>query len=431
MPGREAIDRLRSYLLRKDLWTCYAILAGSLLLFPQTAEAGGEAQYQAGLKFYQAKQYKQAAEQFWTSIKNGNATPQAWLYLGHSRNAAGQKEEALRTYKEIARIFHGQPAESMALSAIRQLNQNTLQQSGKGKSTSSSAVNASTASSSGTTSGSSSSTSYNSSLPERARVFYRTDGDDIILSVRINGRSLEMEFDTGAPDICIDKSHLGTLGLRIPRTKPDGYSGGATNSIKVPYWEIASSVQVGPIRMDSLPITVFEKMHSKPLLGQDFFRDFNYTIDHKAKCIEFTRKGAHSGGGSFGYKVPFTFRKSGSRIVVEVEINGRKGPMMFDTGNTSSGISFDSVKQAEKYGVKVPPNARIGKSIGISGEGAEYKFTLDRVKLGPIEKNNLPTDVGLDINSDDEELPLVGQDMLSGWQYSIDMKNKVINFLRR
>lgn len=104
---------------------------------------------------------------------------------------------------------------------------------------------------------------------------------------------------------------------------------------------------------------------------------------------------------------------------------------MFDTGNTSSGISFDSVKQAEKYGVKVPPNARIGKSIGISGEGAEYKFTLDRVKLGPIEKNNLRTDVGLDIKSDDEELPLVGQDLLSGWQYSIDMKNKVINFLRR
>lgn len=397
------------------------VLAISCAIHP-IASAATDQEYQTGLRDYQQKRYKSAEQHFWKSITDGNNSAHAWLYLAHSRLASGDKHNAIKTYKEIAKIFHGQPAEAHAQAAIKRLDPHNRWKESDEREKSKSSPKSATAYGS---------SNYGSQLPQRARVFYRADGDDIKVPVRINGRSLEMEFDTGAPDVCLAKSDLTKLGMRLPTGKPTGYTGGSANSVKIPYWEIKSSVQVGPIKKDNLTLTVFEKSATNPLLGQEFFRDFNYTIDHKAKCVEFVRKDSVQPSGSRGYSIPFTFRKSGSRIVVQVEINGRKGPAMLDTGNTADGISFDSVKQMEKYGVKLPANARIGRSIGVSGSGSEYKFTLDRVRLGPIEKSNLKASAGLEISPDDEELPLLGQDMLKGWQYSIDMKKKVINFLRR
>lgn len=373
-----------------------------------------QAHFQEGVKHYKAGQYKSAAPLFWKSINEGNATPQAWLYMAHSYNAAGNKHKAIKTYKRIAKIFKDTKAARVAQTAVRKLdpyNRWTEKQP--------------------TSSKSSSSYSSKSRLPNRARVFYRSKGDDILLNVRINGRPLEMELDTGAPGISLDKSHLRKLGIKPPTGKPAGYSGGATNSVKMPYWRMNASVQVGPIRKDNLRLSVFEKMHTGPLLGQAFFKDFDYTVDHKARCVEFRRKGSISSSSSRGYSLPFEFRRSGNRVVVEIEINGRKGKAMLDTGNTADGISFDSKRQMGKFGVKLPANAKLGRSTGISGTGSQYDFTLRRVKLGPIDKANVSASCSLEIAPNDEELPLIGQEVLKGWQFSIDMNKKVIHFLRR
>lgn len=378
----------------------------------------GKIEYKAGLAAYKAGNYKTAATYFWKSITAGNATVHAWLYMAHSYSAAGNKNKAIETYRKVASIFKGTEAEKMALSAIKKLDpHNTwkVKRSGAGKKISSY----------------SSISSTNANLPKRARVFYKSKGDDIILNVRINGRPIDMELDTGAPGIVLDKSRLSKLGIRLPQGKPAGYSGGATNSNKIPYWKIKATVQVGPIRRENMQVKVYEKMHTDPLLGQRFFKDFDYTIDHKARCVEFRRKGLTTGSTGRGYSVPFEFRKSGNRIVIEIELNGKKGKAMLDTGNTADGISFDSKKQMAKFGVQLPRNANIGSSIGVSGSGSQYEFTLRRVRLGPIDKRNVSASCALEIEPGDEELPLVGQEVLKGWQYSIDMNKKVIHFLRR
>ena len=386
---------------------------------PGLAESSsGISYYQAGLGAYKAGKYKTAAAYFWQSITAGNATPHAWLYMAHSYAGAGNKYKAIESYRKVASIFKGTPAERMALTAIKRLDpHNTWKAKKPGNSSKQSSYSATSSST--------------ANLPERARVFYQSKGDDIMLNVRINGRPIEMELDTGAPGIVLDKNQLSKLGLRAPQGKPDGHSGGASNSLKIPYWKMKASVQVGPIRRENMELKVYEKMHTNPLLGQRFFKDFDYTIDHKARCVEFRRKGLTTGSTGRGYSVPFEFRKSGNRIVVEIEIDGRKGKAMLDTGNTADGISFDSKNQMAKFGVQLPRNAKVGSSIGVSGSGSQYEFNLRRVRLGPIDKRNVSASCALEIVPDDEELPLVGQEVLKGWQYSIDMNRKVIHFLRR
>lgn len=385
------------------------------IAWAKTDPESASREYKLGLADYKSRKYKSAAQHFYSSITSGNNTPQAWLYMGHSYSASGKKLEAKRTYERIVQLFRGSQAASLASSALKQL-QPSLESKKK---------------SSSSKSESSSRSSYGSSLPNRARVFYRTKDDDIILSVRIKGRPVDMVLDTGAPGISLDKTHLRKLGIPLPKGEPAGHSGGAATSATIPYWWIRASVQVGTIKKENMRIRVFGKMHTSPLLGQSFFKDFDYTIDHKARCVEFRRKGATRVATGSGYSLPFTFRKAGNRIVVQVEINGRKGLAMLDTGNTADGISFDSKNQMKKFGVKVPANAKIGTSVGVSGSGSQYNFNLRRVRLGPIQKSNVSASCALEIRPDDEELPLIGQEVLKGWQYTIDMKKKVIHFLRR
>ena len=394
------------------LLTLLGMVCGIAPVLSQNQEA--QAYFDGGVKQYKAGQFKSAAPLFWKSINKGNATPQAWLYMAHSYNAAGNKYEAIKTYKQIAKIYKNTKAARVAQTAIRKLDPYNRWKEKQPKN-----------------SKSSSSYSSASQLPHRARVFYHSKGDDILLNVRINGRPLEMEFDTGAPGISLDKSHLRKLGIKPPTGKPAGYSGGATNSVKIPYWRMEASVQVGPIRRDNLRLKVYEKMHSIPLLGQAFYKDFDYTVDHKARCVEFRLKGSMNSSSGRGYSLPFEFRRSGNRVVVEIEINGRKGKAMLDTGNTADGISFDSKRQMAKFGINLPANAKLGRATGVSGSGSQYDFTLRRVKLGPIDKSNVSASCSIEIAPDDEELPLIGQEVLKGWQFSIDMSKKVIHFLRR
>jgi 4-hydroxyphenylpyruvate dioxygenase-like putative hemolysin len=104
-------------------------------------------------------------------------------------------------------------------------------------------------------------------------------------------------------------------------------------------------------------VQVVETNHSSPLLGQTYAGFFEYTIDPGAKRIHFKQRGYNTGANRNAYEVPYTFRQAGSRIIVNVEINGKTNPCMFDTGNSACGIMFHSPAQAKQYGVQIPDDA--------------------------------------------------------------------------
>ncbi len=76
------------------------------LLFPPSALAeNGQEEYNAGRLAYHHKNYKGAEEHFSKSIKDGNRTPEVWLYAGHTFMALGQPERAIKTYETLIKNF--------------------------------------------------------------------------------------------------------------------------------------------------------------------------------------------------------------------------------------------------------------------------------------------------------------------------------------
>lgn len=430
------------------------------------AFASGESEFASGVSYYKGKNYRLAAKEFEASISHGNITAPVFLYAAHSYMAYGDRNEALRKYHQIIELFKDTPSANMAKEALMRLDANNswvdrkpellasikkqleaqnkkpdaekktpAQTSDKNKDKTKTAKKEKALGdgiddSVEDNNPQAVASKISDNIPTTSRVFYESSGKDITVNVRINGQSIPLLFDTGAPGICIDKEMAKGLGLVIPQGKADGKTGGSSNMALIDYWNINATVQVGSIIRENTRVKIYEKIQSRPLLGQSFFKDFDYTIDHSAKCIEFRKKGMSTAAGQ-GYSVPFTFKKEGRRIIVDVEVNGKKGPMMLDTGNTASGIAFKSKAQLKKFGIDdVPYNATRITTVGVSGSGSAYSFTIGRVRLGPIDKINLSADLALDV-VDHEDLPLLGQQMLSGWQYTIDMEKKVIHFLKR
>ncbi len=440
-----------------------AACASFFAISKNSALAAGENEFTLGIQYYKSKSFRLASKEFENSISHGNVKAPVFLYAAYAYQAYGDRDEALRKYHQIEILFKDSQASKMAKEARQRLDPTNswmdrkpqLLDELKAKLQS---QNQLTAKTSGTVSANVIKTAsknkntrkndialedsqeddspqllakISTSTPPVSRVFYTSEGDDIIVDVRINSRVIPMEFDTGAPGICIDKEMAKDLGLSVPQGKPDGSSGGSSNMNVIDFWNMYTTVQVGQIVKENTRVKIYEKIHTRPLLGQGFFKDFDYTIDHSAKCIEFRRKGTSRSGGNSQYTMPFIFKKEGRRIVIEVEINGKKAPVMLDTGNTANGISFYSKEQLKKFGINdLPDDAKLTSSAGVSGSGTCYSFNIPRVKLGPIEKTNVNASLANEVD-DDEDLPLLGQDMLSGWQFTIDMERKVIHFLRR
>jgi hypothetical protein len=80
----------------------------------------------------------------------------------------------------------------------------------------------------------------------------------------------------------------------------------------------------------------------------------------------------------------------------------------------------------------VPEDAKFSHHTGVNGSGLAKVFTVRRLKLGPIDRSDVWVSVNLD-TSDSSSIcaPLLGQPFWLGYEYTIDMKKKLIHFVRR
>jgi hypothetical protein len=101
------------------IYSHFLILLASL---SNPAFAGGEVQYQEGLKAYKARNYRAVAKSFNESLESGNGSAEVYLYMAHSYAASGEKTKALKKYHDIVKIFKGLPAENVALPCIKRLD---------------------------------------------------------------------------------------------------------------------------------------------------------------------------------------------------------------------------------------------------------------------------------------------------------------------
>ncbi|MBX9670911.1 MAG: retroviral-like aspartic protease family protein [Candidatus Obscuribacterales bacterium] len=260
-------------------------------------------------------------------------------------------------------------------------------------------------------------------IPDSSKVYFKRSGhDDIIVNGAINGRPIEMKFDTGAAGVFLGRNQLEALGLRIPEKARSTISGGIGGLVAahVVYLEI----KVGGIKK-RVRCTVADEWDHYPLLGQPFFENLEYEFDNKGSCIYF-RKPTERNVAKDPFSVPF--RRIGNHLVVDVEMpGGLKSGMIVDTGAAMTMLTANNIRQLQ---IEVPADGQRMIMSGVGGMQEAISFPVDELRLGPIVQRGHMVSVLTSANSGMLNHPhgLLGQPFFSDWRYTIDNKNGVLRF---
>jgi predicted aspartyl protease len=116
---------------------------------------------------------------------------------------------------------------------------------------------------------------------------FTRQGNLVVVKVEINGRPTSMCLDTGASNTQFTKEQLAQVNVTVPQDVVIGSSsgiGGSTATVQFP----VNRVKMGPIDKTNFPIQVVQKAAMPyPLLGQDFFGDWRFSIDTVNNAIKF------------------------------------------------------------------------------------------------------------------------------------------------
>ncbi|MBX9666976.1 MAG: retroviral-like aspartic protease family protein [Candidatus Obscuribacterales bacterium] len=130
------------------------------------------------------------------------------------------------------------------------------------------------------------SANLSSAFASQDSVPFTRHGRLMIVQVQINGRAIPMVMDTGATNTQFTKDQLPS-GVTIPQDSVVGSTsgiGGVSSNLQFP----VSSLRLGPISKSNFPIQVVAQASMPyPLLGQDFFGDWRFSIDTINNQIKF------------------------------------------------------------------------------------------------------------------------------------------------
>lgn len=376
-------------------------LCGSLLCTATLSSSTSE--FDKAVSLYNQGQYSDACKLIKTVSEKEPLNSHAQYYYALCLHRLGKLNEAKFQYKKVAAKFQGSLAAEQSAQAAAALETGSASISPK--------------------------ISFpvmkeQSTLPTEARIYFTRENDSIILNALVNNRPAKMLFDTGAEVCTFGKNHLQELGIPEPTGAPTEKSTTVGGRQSVASWQMEADLSVGSIRKPHCQISVLEYMEGEPLLGQNFFKDLNYTIENTANCIRFIKKSAstaHKPGKEWNV-VPFV--RYGDQMIVNAEVNGKPCQMVFDTGAARTCFTYKQLKQLQ---IEVPPDAELETRVGASGRMTAFAFSIDRVKLGPMEKKSLK----ISAVSADLPYPLLGQNFYNDYEYSVDSAARCIRFNRR
>ncbi|HEY9868547.1 MAG TPA: aspartyl protease family protein [Candidatus Obscuribacterales bacterium] len=370
--------------------------------------------YDEGVRVYNAGKFLDAAELFEKAAQSSPQNANALYYAAISYQQLGYTARAAALYEQIVQRFPATQVAGYARTALKALQAVTTQDGSSG------------AASAGADGGGASDPGGTLVAPDQSRVYYEQAGDSLVVDAMVDNRPTKMIFDTGASLTLFGKNQLQALGIEIPTQAPTGMVSGVGGAGLIPVWSMRVNLQVGDIYRRNFPVAVAENQ-AMPLLGQTFFKGFDYVINRQDNSILFVKKKSPDSpsapGAAEGYAVPFT--TEGNEMVVTAQVNGAPYKMYFDTGAQTTAFS---ARDLAALGITIPGDAAVGTVSGVSGQSQSYTFPIDSLKLGPIEQYNFNITA---VQSDVLPRPLLGENFYGRWQYTIDNDNKVIRFLRR
>jgi predicted aspartyl protease len=118
---------------------------------------------------------------------------------------------------------------------------------------------------------------------------FEVDNQSLVVVAKIDGKDCKMIFDTGA-DVCLfTEFQIQQLGIKVRSTGKTSNLTGTGGITKAPVC-IIENAQVGPISSPMVCLITNQTLMPKPLLGQTFFKNWHFTIDHVNKVIQFVKE---------------------------------------------------------------------------------------------------------------------------------------------
>ncbi len=419
--------------LRKNRYIFAILLASTLAC--QMPRAFGDSALNEGIALYNKREYKKAVEALTKSAAANPQLPTPLYYQALSYYQLGDPLKAKTLYSTIVRKFPSSDEAKFAATYLQRVDPKYVNTVGAPPASKAalSATTTSAATGAATSSvplgdmtsfdAANASISDLSKLPDTASVpFSHGSGGHLMVDTQINGRTVKMMFDTGASTCLIGKNQLESAGvmdnvIQGQRTRMGGV-GNAVNSAA----PMIVDLKVGGIQRH-MPIMVQDHFDLPPLLGQTFYNGYQYDIDNQSGVIRFTKKG--SSRNSMGYDtIEVPFQTVGNNLVVIAQVNGHNCPMYFDTG---AAINLFDMHTFLSLGLSIPSDASMTMVGGVGGYVPGYLFKISSLRLGGIQKNDLPVTV---VASGGPPLPLLGQPFLRDRRFTIDNDRKVIRFSR-
>lgn len=407
--SRKYVHRITSVVL-----SIIALGAG----LPLTADA--EEYLNQGIKLFNQKQYTASRPYFDKAAENAPWDSNAFYYQALAAQYCRDFNGAKKLWAKIIEKFPGTPAATNATQAMRSLDPAYFTRSKAAESTGTSTAASPKAAGGGPSGASTGDDDIETKLaavqyqaPAQARIpVTRSDGRAVI-SGSVNGRSVSFDFSGSVTSLALKDARTAQI------TKADRTPVKAGERVAV-------TVRIGDINATAFPIMVDDSDKSK--LGDDFFRKFTYQLDPAMLVV--TKKLSGSGGKT-AYDVPF--RKSGSDMMVDLTINGRRVTMLFDP---AGGETVVPSKRAKEFGLDVETNTEIAKydretqsgpQRGEAGWGEEkVKSTAEaKVCIGPV--TNQVVTVKVDEKARQAK---IGTDAFGGWKYTVDQGASMIRFSR-
>lgn len=378
---------------------CAAADAVDFSNIESTAIDPGVNYYQEGIALFKQQEYLKAFTYFVKAVQTQPANADAAYYLANTIHHLGHYDKARERYKFVVDHYKGTPAALQAAAVLKQMD---------------SARQAEAA-----------------AMPRETWVKYERRGNTIFVDGSVNSKPVTFIFDTGAERCLLTPVQLRELGLPLPTGSPSGFGRGVGQAAAIPVWHMRVDLKIGRIERRNFPVMVSNVPMEHPLLGQEFFKDFEYDIDSQNRVISFKQRGAAAktaaaltvdATGRYVFTVPF--QKVGDSLIVKALVNGREVPMVFDTG---ASLCLFSRQDLNATGIVIDPRRGLFPVSGVGGKVMASTGIVGSIKLGPIERRNFAVAV-TDISAITR--PLLGQDFVGDWRYTIDNQQQAIKFTK-
>ena len=376
--------------------------------------------YNEGVKLYTARNYKAAAAQFETAMKTMPNSPDAIYYCALCNQLSGNRTRAKQLFEYLLNRFPQSRVAPMAQTALGQLSALSQAVGAPGVRTGSSKNSGG----SGRRFRGDDNDSDLAAVPDLVRIPFEKHGNDIIVQVVVNNRSVPFILDTGASSVAIGYNHLKEWGINKTEGSQKFKIGGVGDGFAVG-WNQNLDLKLGPIFRRDFPCTIQDSMPTEPLLGQTFLKSFNVNIDDSTRMVLLAKKAGSAAAqvahrSYYAKEVPFK-RNSSGHIVVDAAINGKPLKMIFDTGAESTCVT---TSDWQKMGFSIPSDAKETISRGVLGDSKTYVFPVERVQCGPIVQDNFI----INVIESDKSIPLLGMSFYGKFKYAIDTNRNMIVF---